>query len=195
MDDKLTIFIAVTSAAVVLQMLILASIYFSRCESWQRRSRQFRTKLRLRLCRSWKAARSSKLMSGACWRVRHPKWNWCSTMQRPSPRRLTELSGGVETTLNDLLDRARLQVIRADDMVTRAMDQLEETTEKVAHTVTSPVKHASGIVHGISTGVGTFFRAEEAEEAGTVRRDVYLVWIAMLVGQEAAPRRCLVVCA
>jgi len=29
MDDKLTIFIAVTSAAVVLQMLILAGMYFA----------------------------------------------------------------------------------------------------------------------------------------------------------------------
>ena len=72
----------------------------------------------------------------------------------------------VETTLNDLLDRARLQVIRADDMVTRAMDQLEETTEKVAHTVTSPVKHASGIVHGISTGVGTFFGQKKPRKPG-----------------------------
>ena len=96
----------------------------------------------------------------------------------------------VETTLNDVLDRARLQVIRADDMVTRAMDQVEETTEKVAHTVTSPVKHASGIVHGISTGVGAFFGQKQPTEAGAVRRDVYLAG-SQVEYQEAAFRRCL----
>ena len=31
--------------------------------------------------------------------------------------------GRVESTVNDMLDRARLQVIRADEMVTRAMDR------------------------------------------------------------------------
>ena len=33
-------------------------------------------------------------------------------------------------------------------MVTRAMDQVEDTTEKLAHTVTSPVRRASGFVQG-----------------------------------------------
>ena len=68
--------------------------------------------------------------------------------------------------MNDMLDRARLQVIRADEMVTRAMDSVEDTTEKVAHSVTSPVKHASGILQGISTGFGAYFSQKRMRERG-----------------------------
>ena len=58
------------------------------------------------------------------------------------------------------------QIIRADEMVTRALDQVEETSEKVAHTVTTPVKHASGIMQGISTGFGTFFGQKRTRKPG-----------------------------
>jgi hypothetical protein len=74
--------------------------------------------------------------------------------------------GRVESTVNDILDRARLQVIRADEMVTRAMDSVEDTTEKVAHTVTSPVRHANGLVQGITTGLGTFFGQKRKRPGG-----------------------------
>lgn len=74
--------------------------------------------------------------------------------------------GRAEATLNDVLDRARLQVIRADEMMTRAMDSVEETTEKVAHSVTSPVKHASGFLQGLSTGVGTYFGQKRSRKTG-----------------------------
>jgi len=68
--------------------------------------------------------------------------------------------------VNDMLDRARLQVIRADEMVTRAMDQVEDTTEKVAHTVTSPVRHASGLVQGITAGLGAYFGQKRKRDGG-----------------------------
>ena len=51
-------------------------------------------------------------------------------------------------------------------MITRAMDTVEDTTEKVAHTVTSPVKQASGIVHGISTGLGAYFGQKRKRDGG-----------------------------
>jgi cysteine synthase len=72
----------------------------------------------------------------------------------------------MESTVNDLLDRARLQIIRADEMVTRAMDSVEDTTDKVAHSVTSPIKHASGIMQGISTGLGTYFSQRRTRNTG-----------------------------
>src|SRR4051812_483027 len=35
----------------------------------------------------------------------------------------------IDATLNDVLDRTRLQVIRADELATSTMDKIEETTE------------------------------------------------------------------
>jgi len=35
----------------------------------------------------------------------------------------------LEATMNDALDRGRLQIIRADELVSRTLDKVEETTE------------------------------------------------------------------
>jgi hypothetical protein len=165
MDEKLTIFIAVTSAAVVLQMLILAGMYFT--------LRKMATQLKA-ATDEVKTQAMPLLENG-----RHIQAQIQHILETSSPKLELVLDnaaaitttahngiGRVEGTLNDLLDRSRLQIIRADEMVTRAMDSVEETTEKVAHSVTSPVKHASGIVQGISTGFGTFFGQKKPRKPG-----------------------------
>ena len=80
----------------------------------------------------------------------------------------------VEATLNDLLDRVRLQVIRADEMVTRTMDRVEETSEKVQHSVMSPVRQVSGIVQAISVGVGTFFSNQKRRRNGGPSDEMFI---------------------
>jgi ABC-type transporter Mla subunit MlaD len=64
----------------------------------------------------------------------------------------------VDATLNDVLDRTRLQVIRVDDMVSRTMDKVEETTEMLQSTVASPVRKLTGIMQGLSVGLGAYIR-------------------------------------
>jgi hypothetical protein len=149
MDEKLTIFIAVTSFAVVLQMLILAGIFFTlRALSTHLKATADEVKAQaFPLLEDGKALQADikKLLETSIPKVELVLDN----AAKISTTAYTGI-GRVESTVNDMLDRARLQVIRADEMVTRAMDQVEETTEKVAHTVTSPVKHASGLVQGIS---------------------------------------------
>jgi methyl-accepting chemotaxis protein len=165
MDDKLTIFVAVTSAAVVLQMLILAGIFFA--------VRKLGTQLN-KVADEMKT-QALPLLDNLKVMLADVK----RTVETSTPKvelvldnvaNITTTAhagiGRVETTVNDVLDRARLQVIRADEMVTRAMDQMEETTEKVAHSVTSPVKHASGIMQGISTGFGAYFGQKRQRERG-----------------------------
>jgi len=165
MDDKLTIFIAVTSAAVVLQMLILAGMFFTL------RSLTSHVKT---VTDEVKAHALPLLENG-----KHLQAQVQRIVETSSPKLELVLDnaaaitttahtgiGRVESTVNDVLDRARLQIIRADEMVTRAMDTVEDTTEKVTHSVTSPVKHASGIMHGISTGVGAYFGQKRPRKPG-----------------------------
>jgi archaellum component FlaC len=59
----------------------------------------------------------------------------------------------VDATVNDAVDRARLQIIRADEMLTRTFDRVEHTSEVVAKTVVSPVRQVSGIFRGVTAGV------------------------------------------
>ncbi len=79
----------------------------------------------------------------------------------------------VDATLNDVLDRTRLQVIRVDDMVSRTMDKVEETTEMLQHTVVSPVKKLTGIMQGLSVGLGAYIqrRRKATMEATTAVQD------------------------
>ena len=51
------------------------------------------------------------------------------------------------------MDRARLQIIRGDELLTRTLDRVEETTEIVHKTVVSPVRQFSGLIQGLTAGL------------------------------------------
>ena len=67
-----------------------------------------------------------------------------------------EQSERINVTLNDIVDRTRLQVIRADELVSRSMDRVEETTEAVHHVVLSPVRQMSAVMTGLFAGIGEY---------------------------------------
>lgn len=64
----------------------------------------------------------------------------------------------LDGTVNELVDRAKVQAVRADDLLTRTLDRVETTTEVVNNTVISPVRSIAGIVSALGTGLGVFFR-------------------------------------
>jgi hypothetical protein len=59
----------------------------------------------------------------------------------------------VDGLLTDIVDRTRLQVIRTDEMVNRTLDKVESATEVVQRTVVFPVRQISGIFHGVTAGL------------------------------------------
>lgn len=79
----------------------------------------------------------------------------------------------LDATVNDMLDRARLQVIRADDVVSRTMDKVEETTEMVHHSVISPIRQVTGLMEALTTGIGVFLgkSARQQHPRERVRQD------------------------
>lgn len=77
----------------------------------------------------------------------------------------------IDATLTDIVDRTRLQVIRADEFVTGTMDKLEETREVVTRTVVSPVRYLSGIAHGLGVGLEAFFGRRRGRDGVTVPQD------------------------
>jgi hypothetical protein len=148
MESLLTISIAVTAAAVVLQAGILVAMYLA-------------------------VRKSSARMEALTAEVKSKVLPTAETVQsmlvdlRPRIDTLvtnsSEISGTIrsqvqrlDATLNDVIDRTRLQVIRADDLLTRTMDKVEETTDVVHKTVVSPVRQLSGLMRGVSAGVEAF---------------------------------------
>jgi hypothetical protein len=59
----------------------------------------------------------------------------------------------VDATVTDVVDRARLQVIRADELLSRTLDRVEQTSDMVHNTVISPVRQVSGLMQGITAGI------------------------------------------
>lgn len=59
----------------------------------------------------------------------------------------------LDDTVSDIVDRTRLHIIRADNLVGRTMDRVEQTTEIVHTTVISPIRQISGIVQGLTAGL------------------------------------------
>jgi excinuclease UvrABC ATPase subunit len=80
----------------------------------------------------------------------------------------------LDVTVNDILDRTRLHVIRADELVTRTMDRVEETTDIVHHTVISPVRQVAAVVQGLTAGLGTLLGHRSRDRAGVPQDEMFI---------------------
>jgi hypothetical protein len=62
----------------------------------------------------------------------------------------------VDATVSDAVDRTRLQVIRADELINRTLDRVEETSDMVHRTVVSPLRQVQGLFQGLTAGLEFF---------------------------------------
>jgi len=164
--DTLTIFIAVTSLAVVIQAGILVAMYMAVRQTTARTealASEVRTKVlpTVEMAQSMLADLRPKVESIV------NNFNDSSAMARHQMERL-------DATMSDLLDRARLQVIRADELVSRALDRVEETGDLVNKTVVSPVRQVSGLLQGLTAGLEFFFSGRRRSRDGTVQDEMFI---------------------
>lgn len=80
----------------------------------------------------------------------------------------------VDATVTDIVDRTRLQIIRTDELISRTLDKVEETTEVVHHTVISPVRQVAGIVSGVSAVVASIFSRRRGQRAGAPHDEMFI---------------------
>ena len=148
MDPVLQIFIYATAAAVILQMFILLGLLIA----------VRKTSSRLEALATEVHGRAMPILAATDAILNNSKEN-LQTITTNLAQTTTLLKGQIErvdVTVTDIVDRTRLQVIRADEMISRTLDRVEETTEIVQHTVVSPVRQISGLVQGLSVGIGAF---------------------------------------
>ena len=147
-DNLLTIFIAVTMAAVLLQAGILVALYLA-----VRKSTAKMEALATEV--TSKAVPTMETVQSMLVELR-PKIEVLSTNVAESSSMVRNQLGRIDATLTDALDRTRLQVIRADELLNRTLDKVEETSEMVHKTVVSPLRQVNGLMAAISTGVEVF---------------------------------------
>jgi hypothetical protein len=70
----------------------------------------------------------------------------------------------ISSTANEITDRLCRQVVRADELVTRTLDRVEETTENVQHAIRSPVRQISGVLTGVAAGLAEFLGSRKLQQ-------------------------------
>jgi hypothetical protein len=168
--DKLTpVFIFLTGLAVMLQAGILLAMYLA-------------------------MRRSTALMEGLATEVKtkvmptveqaeamlteiSPKLQIIADNLQESTTMLLDQVERVDATVKDVVDRGRLQIIRADELLSRTLDRVEQTSDMVHNTVISPVRQLSGLMQGITVGLEFLFggrgrkNGNSREERRPVPRD------------------------
>lgn len=163
MENLLTVFIVVTALAVVVQAAILAGMYFAmRKTSATVESLAEEVKA--------KVLPTAELAHSMITEMRPKIENIVDNVSVSTTVLRTQVER-VDATLTDIMDRTRLQVIRADEFVNSTMDKLEETREVVQRTVVSPVRHISGLMHGVTAGVEAFFSRRRGRTSVNVPQD------------------------
>lgn len=143
--DYLPIFVGVTAAAVVIQAGILVGLYVAVRKSTSRME-ALANEVKTKVMPTVDTAQSMLVE----WR---PK---IDTIANNVSETTTVVRGQVErldATVTDIVDRTRLQVIRADELLNRTMDRIEETSDAVHRTVISPVRQLSGLIQGLTAGL------------------------------------------
>lgn len=157
--DKMSLFVAVTGVAVLLQAGVLLAMYLAMRKSGQRMEElagDVKTKVM-----------PTVVEAQAMITALRPKIeNIVENLSETTTTLRSEVQR-VDATVNDVIDRARLQVIRADELLSRTLDRVEQTSDLVHKTVVSPVKQISGMVQGITVALEFLFGGRNRRNGGS----------------------------
>lgn len=149
MDTYLPIFVGVTSVAVVMQACILLGLYLA-FRKTSAKLEGLADEVKTKAIPTMDQANS--LMVDL-----RPKIESMASNITDTSNVVRAQMHRIDATMGDVLDRTRLQVIRADELLSKTMDRVEETSDMVHRTVISPVRQVSGLVQGLSAGIEYFF--------------------------------------
>jgi hypothetical protein len=147
--DKLTVFIALTGFAVLLQAGVLLAIYLAVRKSSERLE-ALASEMKTKVMPTVEQAQQMMTQMRPQLELIVHNVEGATTVIRSQIER-------VDATVTDAMDRARLQIIRGDELLTRTMDRVEHTSEMVQKTVVSPVRQLSGLMQGITVGLEFLF--------------------------------------
>ncbi len=163
MESWLPFFVIITALAVVLQMAILAAMYFQFRQMNERMTR-IGTDLHTRI--NPILARIQTLMDDVQPRI--------SSMVGDAAE-IVYLARGqaqkVDRVFTEAVDRLRLQLVHADRILTGALETVEETGSRLRRTIWGPVQQASAFIKGVKTGLDFFRSRRHSSESGSEHPD------------------------
>jgi hypothetical protein len=159
MENLTPIFIAITGAAVLLQACLLAAMYLAMRKSGARME-AIATEVKSKALPALETAQSILT------EIR-PKLQIVADNLQDSTTLMLAQVERIDATVSDVVDRSRLQVIRADELLTRTLDRVEKTSDMVHTTVVSPIRQVSGVVQGITAGIEYLLGNRYRKNGGT----------------------------
>ena len=145
MENLIPLFIALTGAAVLLQAGILTALYLG-VRKTSARMEALAEEVKTKAVPALETAQAMLTELRPRLQVVADNLMETTIAVRSQVERM-------DATVTDVVDRARLQVIRADDLLTRTLDRVEETSDMVHKTVVSPVRQFSGLIQGVTAGI------------------------------------------
>ena len=145
MENLIPLFIALTGAAVLLQAGMLVAL--------DRRVRKSSVRMEALAVEVKTKALPAIETAQAILTELRPKLTVIADNLTETTHSVRSQVERLDATVDDVVDRARLQIIRADELRSRTLDRVEETSEMVQRTVVSPVRQFSGLIQGVTAGI------------------------------------------
>jgi len=152
----LVIFVALAAVAIVIQLAILCAIYASARRATERAA-QLASRIENDVLPFFKDAHTM-LQTNA------PRLEQSISDLSASAAILRQKAEAMGDTADDVIDRTRLQVLRADQITSRALDHFEQTTETIRQLVDTPARHALALLRGVVVGVGEYILSRRSGE-------------------------------
>jgi len=145
MENLTPLFVALTGAAVLLQAGLLAAMYLSMRKS-SARLEALANEVKTKALPTLETAQAMLVEL-------RPKLTVIADNLAETTHSVRSQVERMDATVNDVVDRARLQIIRGDELLSRTLDRVEETSEMVHNTVVSPVRQFAGLIQGVTAGI------------------------------------------
>jgi hypothetical protein len=159
MDNLTPVFIALTGIAILLQAGILVAIYVAIRKS-STHMEALATEVKTKVLPAVEQAE-------AMLREFRPKLQVIADNLQHSTTVLRDQVQRADATVKDAVDRGRLQIIRADELLTRTLDRVEQTSDMVHNTVVSPIRQLSGLMRGITVALEFLFGGRGRRNGGS----------------------------
>jgi len=156
---NITVFIALTTFAVLIQAGILLAMYIGVRQS-SARMEALATEVKTKVLPA--AEQVQSILTDL-----RPKLEIIADNLQESTSALRDQVLRVDAAVTDVVDRGRLQVIRADELLSRTLDRVEQTSDLVHKTVISPVRQFSGLLQGLTVGLEFLFGGRARKNGGT----------------------------
>jgi len=162
-DTVVGVFVIIAAVALVAQAALMLGMYFG-----LRRVQQHVEAIRADIKQRFDPLAQSvaEIVAGS----REPILSIASNLAEIT-RILRERAGRVDELAGDFVEKMRLHVAHVDQMLSAALDRVENTAELVHRNVLVPIQEISAVIKGVKAGLDYFFARRGAPSATEVTQD------------------------